>query len=150
MKTGFRVIVAFAFLGLLSATAKAATPASDKSIRELMTLTGAANIGVQMMESMLPELKKLVPQVRESFWTEFMQGVDPDEMVNLVVPIYQKHFSEEEIQETIRFYRSPTGKKVIQALPQVMQESVAAGQKWGQQLARQVVEKAQKAQSNSP
>jgi uncharacterized protein len=65
------------------------------------------------------------------------------------VPIYQKHFSEEEIRETIRFYRSPTGRKVIQTLPMVMQESMAAGQQWGQELARRVLDEAKARQAGS-
>lgn len=142
MKKQFVAFVAIALLILPTVNSYAANQATEKSIRELISLTGAGNLGVQVMQSMLPSLKQLVPQAPESFWTEFMKEVNPDELVTLIVPIYKKHFTEEEIQETIKFYRSPTGKKVIKTLPQVMQESMAAGQQWGQMLIQRVTEKA--------
>jgi hypothetical protein len=124
------------------ANTSVAAPATDASVRELLDLTGAGSIGVQVMQQMLPGLKNLAPELPEAFWDGFMKEANPDELVNLVVPIYQKHFSEEEIAELLRFYRSPTGMKVTETLPQVMQESMLAGQEWGQRLAVKVMERA--------
>jgi len=148
MKRSIKVFAALAVMSLLSANAYSA-PATEKSIRELMVLTGAGDMGVQMMQGMMPELKKMVPQVPESFWTDLMKEVDPNELINLIVPVYAKHFSEEEIQETIKFYKSPAGRKMIQKQSLVMQESMAAGQQWGRQLAEKVIEKAKQAQAES-
>lgn len=121
-----------------------ATPASAKSVRELMTLTGSGKIGVQVMRNMMPALKRMLPKVPDSFWTEFMKSVHPEDLTALIVPIYQEHFTEEDIQNTIKFYKSPTGKKVIRMLPVIMQESMQVGQQWGQKLAQQAYEKAKK------
>lgn len=142
MNGRFATIALVAVLSLPALQATAAEQATDNSIRELMALTGAGNLGVQVMQNMLPALKQLVPQAPESFWTEVSKEMNPDEIVSLIVPIYRKHFTEDEIQETLAFYRSPTGRKVIQTLPQVMQESMAAGQQWGQMLAQRVLSKA--------
>ena len=147
-----RRIVAFLLLlglALQLASPCAAAPATEASVRELMAMTGAGDLGVQVMQQMMPGLKKLGPELPDAWWDEFMKGVDPDDLVALLVPIYQKHFSEEEIRETIRFYRSPTGRKVIQTLPMVMQESMAAGQQWGQKLARRVLDEAKARQAGS-
>ena len=127
-----------------------AAPATEKSIRELMTLTGAGNLGVQAMQNMLPAMKQLVPQAPESFWTDVMKEVDSDELITLIIPIYKRHFTEEEIQDTIKFYKSPAGRKMIQALPQVMQESMAVGQQWGEKLAQRVIAKAKAQKPKSP
>lgn len=142
--------VVLILLGLSMADLCAATPADENSIRELMSLTNAANRGVQFMQNMLPALKRLVPQVPESFWVEFMNEVDPNELINLIVPIYKKHFTEEEIQEMIKFYKTPVGMKLIQEQSQITKESMAAGQQLGEQLARRVIQKANKLKPKSP
>ena len=53
------------------ATAPATTPATSKSILELMTLTGAGNLGVQVLQSLLPSLKASAPDVPPEFWDDF-------------------------------------------------------------------------------
>ena len=57
-----------------------------------------------------------------------------------MVPIYDKYYTEEEINQIIAFYNSPVGKKMISTMPLVMQESMAAGQAWGKQLAAKVAQ----------
>jgi hypothetical protein len=98
---------------------------------------------MQMMNTLLPNLQRMAPQVPASFWQEFAKEIDPNELVAIVVPIYQRHFTEREIQEMIRFYKTPTGQKFTRELPLVTQESVAAGQQWGQQIAQRAIAKLQ-------
>ncbi len=137
-------IASVLFLTLSISFAHAQTPATDQTVLELMKVTGASEMGKQMMQQMMPSLKKMTPQVPESFWTDFMKEVNPDQMTALVVPIYKKHFTEEDLRQIIQFYNSPVGKKTIQQMPQIMQESIAVGQQWGQELGKKVIEKASK------
>jgi hypothetical protein len=139
------LVTAIALLGSPALDANADEQASEATVKEFIAVTGAGNLGVQVMQNMLPSLKRLVPSAPESFWTDFMHEVKPEDLEALLVPIYQKNFTENEIRETIKFYRSPTGQKVIRQLPKVMQESMAVGQVWGQQLAQRVIEKAKAA-----
>lgn len=112
-----------------------------EAIRELLVLTGAANLGMQMMDQMLEPMKQMMPEVPESFWQDFMAEVDPDEMNDLIVPIYAKHFTLEEIESLIAFNKTPLGQKLIKKMPLIMQESMTAGQVWGQSLAERALEK---------
>jgi uncharacterized protein len=41
-------------------------------------------------------------------------------------PIYARHFTEQELRDILAFYRTPTGVKALQRLPQVLAESMAA------------------------
>jgi hypothetical protein len=61
-----------------------------------------------------------------------------DDLEDLVVPIYDRHFTLGEVNQLIAFYSTPTGKKVIAEMPGVMQESMAAGQKWGEALGAKI------------
>ena len=121
-------------------------PAEDKvakmqDIRKLMNLTGGGDIGKQVIEQMLETFKQSNPDIPASFWDEFMKEVDPNQLIELNVPIYDKHLSHEDIKGIIAFYESPVGKKFIQALPQIVQESYAAGQQWGYSVGTKLREK---------
>ncbi|RQH10849.1 DUF2059 domain-containing protein, partial [Okeania hirsuta] len=39
-------------------------------------------------------------------------------------PIYDKYFTEEDLQTLIEFYQTPTGRKTIELMPQLFQESM--------------------------
>jgi len=54
----------------------------------------------------------------------FRNAVKVDEIVTLLLPIYDKHFSADELRAYIRFYASPEGKKLVQTLPLLMKDSV--------------------------
>jgi hypothetical protein len=55
------------------------------------------------------------------------------------VPIYDKYYTETDIDQLIEFYKSPVGKKMIEVQPQLTQESMLAGQTWGRQIAEKVM-----------
>lgn len=144
------LVLLFAWLSYAPINGYANQPASEKSVRELMAVMGSGNLGVQTMQTMVPTLKRLVPQAPEAFWIEFMKEVSPDELVNLIVPLYQKHLTEEDVQATIAFYKSPAGTRLVQALPVIMQESIPIGQKWGRAMALRAIEAAQAAKTKPP
>jgi hypothetical protein len=121
--------------------------ASVASVKELMDKTGTGEMAIQAMNQMLPVIKKMVPEASEEFWAEFMKEVKPDELVNMIIPIYQKHFSQEDIDAVNAFYDTKAGKNFIQSQPLIMQESMIAGQAWSQGIVQKVISKAQAAQA---
>jgi hypothetical protein len=44
-------------------------------------------------------------------------------MSEIYYPVLKKHFSEEEILDLIKFYQTPLGKKTIEEMPAIMNES---------------------------
>jgi uncharacterized protein len=50
-----------------------------------------------------------------------------DEMLDTIIPIYQRHLTRTDIEELIRFYSSPVGQKLLREQPQILQESMQAG-----------------------
>jgi uncharacterized protein len=127
-----------------------AAPATEKSIRELLVLTGAGNLGAQIVQNVLPALKKALPSAPNSFWDDFMKDVRSDELITLIIPIYQRNLSEEDVQAALRFYRTPTGQRLVTALPAITQQSVQAGQEWGQALAQRATAKFQSTAAKTP
>lgn len=145
----YRALV-FVALSAIAVQVGAASPVTEKSVRELMTLTGSGDMGVQVIQNMIPAMKKMLPQVPESFWNEFMKEVNPDELISAIVPIYQKHYTEKDIRAAIDFYQSPAGRRLVEKQPLVMQESMQAGQQWGEQMARRAIEKLKKLENSPP
>ncbi|HXU68970.1 MAG TPA: DUF2059 domain-containing protein [Polyangia bacterium] len=118
----------------------------QKDIRKLLTITGSGELGQQVMGQMMANFKKSMPQVPEKFWSDFMKEVHTSELVDLIVPVYDRNLTHDDVKELIRFYETPTGRKFVTVLPKITQESMAVGEKWGRDLAMRVMVKLQQQQ----
>lgn len=121
--------------------------AKDADIRQLLQVTNATGIAAQSMDQMekliRPTVTRSLPpgEYREKlvdlFFEKFRARRTPDQLVDLIVPIYDKYYSDDEIKGLIQLYQTPLGKKMLTVLPNVMAESQAAGAAWGRDLGRQ-------------
>jgi hypothetical protein len=123
------------------AQGNASNPALEKKVRELLELTGATDMATQVMGTMMPQFKMMVPNVPESVWKDLEKEIDAKSLVELTIPIYIKEFTEKEIDAMLTFYRTPEGRSVVKKLPTVMMQSMMVGQEWGQQAAQRVLER---------
>lgn len=108
---------------------------------ELLRVTGAGELGIRMMNQMIDVQRQTLPDVPDKFWHDFMAEVDPDDLNRLVVPVYARHFTVEEMESMIAFYRTPTGQKLISKLPVITEESMAVGRRWGMELGLRIARK---------
>ena len=113
-------------------------PAKREDIRAFLRLTGAARRGIASMDRMIQSYRAVMPQVPEQFWVEFRRDLDEEAMIELLVPIYAKHLSHEDVRALIEFYRSEAGQRFLQALPDIQRESRQAGQRLGATLAERL------------
>lgn len=137
-------VVAAAHAGKAQAAA-----ARDKQadIRRLLALTGAGAVATQAMDEMEKSIRPLMTEslpageyrdkLVELFFQKFHENRDPTKLVDLMVPIYDKYYTADEIEGLINLYQTPLGKKMVTVLPKIMAESQAAGGQWGQQLGRE-------------
>lgn len=119
---------------------------TESSIRVLLEKSGSREMSLQAMDQMIPALKQMAPNLSEEFWDEFQRQVDPKDLEDRVIPIYQKHLDQEDIDATIKFYNTKAGQNFIAKMPAIMQESMMAGQEWGQKLAEKVMIEQQKSE----
>ncbi len=62
----------------------------------------------------------------ERFHDLFVERLDFSTIIETVyTPLYDKTFSEEELRQMLAFYRTPVGRKTIEATPSLMQEAAA-------------------------
>jgi len=116
-------------------------PEKEKDIRRLLEVSGSGNLGIQVMQNMIGNFQQSFPEVPATFWEEFMKEVTPGKLTDLVVPVYEKYFSHEDIKAFITFYETPAGKRLVEKLPMVMQESMQVGEVWGRELGEKVMSK---------
>lgn len=108
------------------------------NIKKLLELTGSGKLGVQVGQSMIGSFKNNYPNVPEAFWNDFLKEFNSDVLINMIIPIYDKFYSESDIKELTEFYQSPLGKKMIATMPQIAQESMQVGQAWGKEMGEKV------------
>ena len=120
---------------------KAAAKRAD--IRRIMEVTGAAKLGLQIMNQMIAVFNQDSAEIPDKFWEDFMAEVDPNDLVELTIPIYEKHFSHDEIKQMLAFYETPLGRKLIETQPALMRDSLTVGQEWGRALGEKAAKKLQ-------
>lgn len=55
---------------------------------------------------------------------EMMRNIPWDEMIEAMVPSYQKHFTKSDMDNLVAFYSGPTGQKVLREMPAIMGETM--------------------------
>ena len=53
-----------------------------------------------------------------------MKSFPWDEVLQSMVPVYQKHFSKGDIEAIVAFYSAPAGQKLLREMPAMMAESM--------------------------
>jgi hypothetical protein len=124
------------------------TPQKRADIERLFEMTGALDLGKQFAAALIAEytksLKKVRPDIPDSVLNvlpgEVMYVIDANmqSFKDELIPIYHTHFTHNEIQGLIDFYSTTLGQKAIKTMPQMMQDGMAAGERWGQSLTPQV------------
>ena len=59
-------------------------------------------------------------------------------LIDLLVPIYKNHFTEQDLKEAIELYKTPIGKKISEKTPIIAQETMQASMQWGMELAEKM------------
>ena len=122
------------------------TSTVEAEVRRLLELTGADAIGMQVMDQLFTALRRGASEVPENVWQEVTDEFRQEfarsgGFSELLIPIYSKYFTREELKELITFYESPTGRKLTNALPSIVRESFDAGQEKGRQVIKQLQER---------
>jgi hypothetical protein len=114
-----------------------------RNIKRLLEITGAKAMNEQMLTQMLNAIQNQYPNVPEQFWDTFAAEINVDDLINEYIPLYDKYFTNEEITGMIAFYETPLGKKTLNVLPQITQDSMEIGIKYGRQAAQKAIQKLQ-------
>jgi hypothetical protein len=157
MESRQRAALSIALILSISAVARAQTAAGTGAdsrkralIHELLRLTRAVDLAVTSMEAAVPAQKAANPRIPAVFWERFLAQARTrrSELETMIVAVYDRHLSSDELRQIITFYRTPVGQKLIAELSSIAQESMQAGQTWGEQIGASVA--AQLAKEGTP
>ena len=146
-----RRLAAVLVLLAMPAAAWAQDPALVAKAQHLMALTETNAITEQAVQQSVKAVAGVLKQknpaqadavdafVTEHFMPEFQRHAP--EIASDIAAIYALNFTGEELDGLIAFYETPLGKKMIQKLPQLIQQSIVVGQSWGERVGREAIEK---------
>jgi len=69
-------------------------------------------------------LEQVALQVPEEQREGYQELFNVNEIIERLIPVYDKFYSEEDLTEIVRFYESPAGQKMMEVTPEIMKESV--------------------------
>ena len=118
-----------------------AHPITTEQTRELLDLMGYKTIEQNNWSQMIAMNKQAAPFIPNDVWTDVQSNINGIDYTALMQPIYAKYLSQEDAAKALVFYSTPEGKRVLQAMPPMLGESVAATQKKGREVGRDAIEK---------
>lgn len=102
------------------------TNAYDADLAEQMAVMVSQQIG-EVMGLKTSEAMERCREIAAQSIGEMFTDRDFVEEMNAV---YAKHFSHEDIRQMIAFYETPAGKKSVEAMPQLMSDSMQLTMRW--------------------
>jgi uncharacterized protein len=121
--------------------------AKEADIRKLLDLTHSGALATQTMDGMEGNMRTLMTnafpageyrgKLIDLFFEKFHSKRDPQQLLDIAVPVYDKYYSDDEIKQLIQLYQTPLGQKMLSAMPKLMAELQAAGEKWGEEMGRE-------------
>jgi len=132
-------VVVFLSWSAVAQTSADDSPASKADVERYFQIVKSHDMLKKMMATMAQSMHQVMheqylkhqdelPADFESRMTartdEIYENMPMDEMVEAMVPTYQKHLTKGDIDSLVAFYSSPTGAKLLRDLPTIMAESM--------------------------
>jgi len=153
-----------------AAKADADSPATKEDVEAYLAAVHSKEMAVNMMAAMtkpmhqmireqyLKNKDKLPPDFEARMnkrMDDMMKNMPFDEMMDAMVPSYQKHFTKGDMDALVTFYASSTGQKILKEMPAIMadamQDMMPIMQKYMDNLQQQLQQQvAQMLEQGSP
>jgi hypothetical protein len=122
------------------ALAPPANPITDAQVRELMELTGTDKIKEQLTEYIMRNIQQ-APFMPKDVIDDMHTSLDKTDVNTAAAATYKKYLSTDDAATIIAFYKTPAGKDLVKATPQIMGEVQRNAMQTGQTVARAVIER---------
>ena len=129
------------------ATQAAVDPAKAADIRKLLEIQGSGKAGEQLKSQILAGLKQRMPQVSEKAWIDAARDINPAELLDLFVAVYDQNYTHEDVKALLEFYSTPLAKKIRDTQQAVSNGCMRATLQWSKQQSEKLVKKISATQS---
>ena len=117
-----------------------ANPATAAQIRKLLDLPGATRNANLMVGRMIDQIKLQAPSFfPQDVWADMQQSFQHLDAESLMVPYFQKYYSQPDVEKAIAFYESPAGKRLVAVQPVIMQKTQSIVMARAQEIGHQVL-----------
>jgi hypothetical protein len=140
---GKRVMMLGALAALAAGPALAAQP-SEAQVRELMRVMNVSAQFAAMNGQMAEMMAQQLPCIAADYWKGYIDKTGTEQLVTAMIPAYQHHFSADEVDGLIKFYKSPLGQKLVAQMPATLAEAAQSGQQWSRQRTSDMFAQLQK------
>ena len=124
-------------------------PTKEADIRQLLEVTGAKELGAQAEAQMMAQMREQMKsdmahlfsdsersqKFMDTFFQRFQSRFNMDALLEQLIPIYDKYFTDEDIKSLTHFYETPVGQRALKTMPLVMHDSLTIGSQFGQKIA---------------
>jgi uncharacterized protein len=147
MKFDCKKIITVALFILLCVTASPvfseASSEKEKDIKNLLKASGILDQLTYMQDTLLSSVSMMVsgsfPKVPDAFWEEFNKLVgkkEMDELIERVIPVYDKHMSHETVKKLITMFETPFWGDWKEKMPLISREAGVIGSEWGREYTQ--------------
>ncbi|HKV24415.1 MAG TPA: DUF2059 domain-containing protein [Candidatus Acidoferrum sp.] len=153
------------------------SPASKEDIQRYLEVMHSREMMSKMVDAMMQPLHQMMHEQYEKNkdklpadfearlnreLDDFLKEFPWNEMLQAMVPVYQKHFTKGDVDNLVAFYSGPTGQKLLRELPAITAESMQAmmpimeqrmqalQQRMQQQAAEMIMESQRKSGQSQP
>jgi hypothetical protein len=115
------------------------SPATKEDVQRYLDVMHSREMMTQMIDAMAKPMHQMIHQQYEKdkdklpadfearmnkVMDDTMKSFPWDEILDSMVPVYQKHFTKGDIDHLVAFYSTPTGQKVLRELPAITAEAM--------------------------
>lgn len=132
-----------------------------KKLTETMMQAARAQVTSMAEQTLREEMPNPTPEQQRDFddvlkgvTDDVLSGFPLDEMLDVMVPVYQRHLSKSDLQAIVAFYSSAVGQKLLHEQPQMVQESMVAmapiQQRMMEEMMRKIKERVERSLTPKP
>ena len=118
-------------LGVGAAAAEEPSKTAIATAKEVITAKGANSLYSPLVSGVIERTKIVLLQSNP------MLGKD----LNEVAKLYASRFTEQELKDTLNFYKSPLGRKLVVEEPNILDQSMKTAQTWAENLSQEIIAK---------
>jgi uncharacterized protein len=118
-----------------------ANPLTDDQAKQMLAMTGAADLKDQLSQGITNYLRVNMPFMPKDVSDDLDQSFQKLDLQTPIIAIYKQHISADDAVAIIAFYKTPAGKDMIQAMPTILQQTQQTGVQLARKTAQEVIER---------
>jgi hypothetical protein len=115
----------------------------DEDIETFLNINGSITAYDMAFEQLISHFRQIRSGAPESLWSDLRSQILEHEvrtLNKLLVPIYKRYFSHDEIKALVAFYQTPAGAKFTGTIGLITREATEISQEWAIGLGQKIVE----------